>query len=389
MNIGAKLNKKIRFLIVLISCTGAFLLMFYGALEVTGRPQVCSQCHMMKPEFYTWQASSHKKIECGSCHVPPGLVNFFKYRLSGLKELYYMATASYAAPIVILKPVTDDACNRCHNMATRHLSPSGDLIIPHDVHARKKVSCSKCHGGVAHGNIAKRKVTYSVDYGKWNSELGTSLMGEQKYIRPDMDLCINCHKALKAPLACRACHKTSMLPDNHKNDEFKYENHGRMAARDLNYCDSCHSYMTDKKIEVVKETKNYQDYLGRGKNRPTVTVKDYSRQNTYCKTCHSKRPPSHRSSSFTAGHGKQAGVDRKRCMTCHDNYVPQGPGGPQGTDETLVTGTACSSCHPSPHSKSVQWQNGYHPVELPARPRINASCYTCHNKESCGACHRS
>lgn len=384
-------NKRIKFIIILLFGTGAFILVSYGILEQTSRPSICSKCHMMKPEYYTWQASSHKKIECITCHIPPGFQNFFKYRLKSFKEIYFAVTSSYASPIVNLSPVADEACNRCHNMSNRYVSPTGDLIIPHDVHARKKVSCSKCHGGVAHAGISKRKVTYRTDYDEWNSEMGTAMMKDEKHLRPDMDVCMRCHRLLKAPVACKACHKTSMLPDDHKSTEFKYQNHGKVAAGNLSYCDSCHSYMTSLKVEVAEESKSYENYLNRGKQKkPTVSVKDYSRLNTFCKGCHGKRPPSHGRGNFITGHGEMAQKDNKRCMTCHDNFLAIGPAGAQGSseDNPVVTSTTCGNCHPSPHSRSVQWKNGYHPVQLPARPQITGTCYDCHAKKTCGRCHR-
>ncbi|MDZ7608895.1 MAG: NapC/NirT family cytochrome c [Cyclobacteriaceae bacterium] len=34
-------------------------------------PETCVNCHVMRPEFATWQHSSHKEVAvCNDCHVP-------------------------------------------------------------------------------------------------------------------------------------------------------------------------------------------------------------------------------------------------------------------------------------------------------------------------------
>lgn len=388
-------QKKIRFTAVLLFYTGAFLLTFYGTLELTGRPSLCLTCHMMKPEYYTWQASSHKKIKCVSCHVPPGLINAVKYRFTGLKKIYYTAKDSYTSPILLLNPVTDAACSRCHNMNTRIVDPSGDVIIPHKVHAKNKIECSKCHVGVAHGNIARRKVTYVSDYPKWDSSQGINLMSDNKFTLPDMDACMRCHKVRNASLACKACHTSTMLPEDHRNDNFKYRDHGKLAARDVNQCDTCHGYMTHQKTEEKKERVTYQDYLRqlKGFTKPklrntVLPVISYAKSNDYCRECHGKRPPSHIANTFIANHGQSAKSNKDRCMTCHNYQEIFGPKGVKSVEATdAASKVACSSCHPSIHSRSVQWKQGYHLLPLPAKPRLNKSCYTCHSNETCGRCH--
>jgi len=379
---------KIKLLVIPLILMGAFFLIFFGVLEVTGRPGLCASCHMMKPEYYTWQASSHKKVKCVACHARPGLVNAVKFRIEMAKKIYAAAAKTYYSPIVLLKPVSDKACNRCHNINTRVINPSGDLIIPHEVHAKENVGCYKCHRGVAHGSISDRKVTYRSDYYKWDGSLGAALMKDEQFVQPDMDSCVRCHQVRKAPLDCKACHNTSQLPEDHRSKEFKSGLHGKAATSNLKSCDLCHRYMSTQKAEGIKEEKKYMEFLEKSKSKKNSdSVGAYSRTNSFCKTCHEKKPPSHKDSLFIENHGLQANKDMNRCMICHDNRASTGPSKSRSKAGPGIATKSCGACHPSIHNDSVQWKSGYHPVELPEHPRITATCYKCHLQELCAKCH--
>jgi len=353
-------------------------LTFYGVLKQTTSSELCALCHAMKPEYYTWQTSSHYRVKCVNCHRPePGIVNYGKYIFKGAKEIFYTVTNTYPTPIKLLSPIPDRGCEECHNMNNRVVT-AGDLIVPHAVHKKKKVQCYKCHSGIAHGHIASRRVTYRSDYSQWDSTLGRVLMSDQNYRVVDMDVCIRCHQLRKAPLECKVCHTSGMLPGNHRSDDFKNGRHGQLAAQDLRYCHSCHQYMTYNKIENLKEPEQFTSYLEQGKPRKGVMTADlYARANTYCKDCHGKRPPSHKVNLFLENHGQ---LDKKKCKTCHD-HNPNG--------DSPVTKAACGSCHPSTHTKNFQWEL-YHPIEIPSvKPKVNEKCYACHPPDLCGRCHTS
>ncbi|KNZ70543.1 NapC/NirT cytochrome c domain-containing protein [Thermincola ferriacetica] len=376
-------HKLIKVLLVLLFLLGTAAAIASRAWTANIPSKMCGACHMMKPEYYTWLASSHAKVNCISCHIPPGPGPFIKANITGVKHFFKMATKSYVAPIIKLGPMSDAACERCHNMENRIVTTSEDLIIPHGKHKKQKVNCSKCHQGITHGNIAKRKITYEGDYQRWNATLGQSLMkNNAEYVRPDMDLCMRCHQLRKVTVACDACHKNGMKPADHLKGNFRNGGHGKIAAGDLGYCDSCHSYMSEKKIETLKEPEKYLQYLGGDKNQNnSLSVITYSRENTWCKACHQKRPPSHNEAMFIEKHGQMAQKDKQRCYTCHDNQGPQGPKG-QGGPNT-VANISCNECHPSIHRS----KKFYHPFELPPNGKVDESCYTCHSQESCGRCH--
>lgn len=402
-------DKKFRLTAVLLMYAGVFLLVFYGALGIISQPFVCSGCHMMNPEYYTWQASSHGRagVKCRECHIPPGPVNFVKYNFLGLKNVYSAFTGSFVSPVKMLKTTPDSACQKCHDQTEKTVTSKGMLIVSHDRHNSEGVHCGKCHRGVAHGLINERGLTFVTDYKRWNRVMAKSAMKEVGFVKPDMDACMSCHKVRNASRKCKTCHPDGNLRADHKNRDFKYKTHGKLAVKNITECNGCHSYMTDNKIEGLEENKKYEQYLG--KTKPVITAEYYARSNKYCKDCHGKRPPSHRE-KFISRHGKLAKENERSCFTCHDNQPGQGIGTASvNTKNTLwgsssgsapamaqpdrssinnpVTTVTCNLCHPSPHTQSVQWKKGYHPVPLGARPKITKSCFPCHYEAGCARCH--
>lgn len=380
MGISDKVKKKkTKLLLVLLFICFGLIILFGDTLQNRTDTAYCTSCHMMKPEMYTWQASSHNHAtDCVTCHAPPGVLKRIKYRLFSVKEIYAAVTGNYGILIQTTTPIPDSVCTQCHDMSRRQVTPSGDLVIPHDKHAQKNVTCTECHTGIAHGNIAEQRVTFQTDYGKWDESLGQRFMSDTKNIRPNMDTCMNCHKVRKASLKCGDCHKTSMIPESHKNEVFKEGGHGKEAANNLQTCDSCHSYMSTKTVEVTKDNSSkYLQFLTKDTGKPsTISVSDYAKANTYCKDCHSKMPPSHKDKSFEINHGAYSKDNKDRCFTCHDNHV---------TGDSSVTKVTCGSCHPSPHYKSP-WREK-HPVPLPDKPQVTEFCYSCHSTQTCGKCH--
>ncbi len=338
--------------------------------------RLCVVCHSMKPEYYTWMASSHNKIACTACHAPKvGEPRYLQNKVNWLKKVGLTLTDKYPAPIRQVKKIPDSFCEQCHQMNKRVVSPSGDLIIPHSVHKKKEITCTECHDGIVHGKIPDRQITYKSDYEKWNLTLARTIM-DAKYTAPSMDDCLNCHKLRNGPLACDACHTTGMKPPGHQEKNFMAI-HGQMAIKDLKYCESCHGLMSEKKVDGFETPDAFVQFLNPKVAERKVAVEFYAKANTFCRGCHAKRPPNH-TGNFIASHGSDAAKDYKRCLVCH--YSTMG-----GKD--APTAVVCSACHPSMHS-NTNWKKG-HPYPLPPKPEIvDDICYKCHNRKKCVSCHR-
>ncbi|MDR6998803.1 NapC/NirT family cytochrome c [Neobacillus niacini] len=355
------------------------ILFFAGftGLEATSSSKFCQSCHEMKPEYYTWKASTHNEVDCVNCHTDPIFKKLAKDKAEGLVgQLKNHSLNVTATPIRMPNEVPNSACEKCHNLKTRDVTPSGDLIIPHEKHLKKGVECVQCHSSIAHGKIVDRKMTYQTDYAKWDQSVGTQAMSDLKFTRPDMDTCMECHKARNVSTACKTCHKTGMEPKSHKSPDFKTSTHGLTAGKDLQKCDSCHGYMSKEKIEGLEAVSSVEKVLKNIKTtKPHITELDYAKENTFCKDCHSKRPASH-NSRWMLEHNIQASKDKQKCLACHND---------QQTSQYQTTTVACSSCHPAMHKG---FDKKRHPIPLAAIQKVTNFCYTCHVKRTCSACHR-
>ncbi len=370
-----KILKRVK--LATFSVIGIFLLALslnFG-VHATSTSSFCSSCHMMTPEAYTWEVSSHSSVECKSCHIAPGFENLVEAKIGGLRQLYHTVTDSYVAPIRMPSLIPNEACLTCHNMSNRNVSASGDIIIDHNIHEEKEINCVTCHDGVAHGKISELRVTYKSDYRRWNTKVAERFMENMKYQRPNMEKCMDCHKLQNAPLTCETCHSTEMLPADHKEDSFVKGEHGVKAAEDLLYCESCHSYMSKKVIKEFQEKTQFEKYFTANEVEKKFTVQQYAKTNTFCIDCHSERPNSHQNASFFLSHGKNVSNEKKNCLTCHEN---------SRFAESPVTKVTCASCHPSNHQG--EWKQR-HPIAISNTQKFNKLCLSCHVETKCSKCH--
>jgi hypothetical protein len=91
---------------------------------VTESSAFCGQlCHPVKPQYTTHLVSPHANVECGICHVGPGLLPKVTAKINGLQELVSLVTNSYerplAPPVARLRPA-HDICEQCHSPTTNY-----------------------------------------------------------------------------------------------------------------------------------------------------------------------------------------------------------------------------------------------------------------------------
>ncbi|MBI0577696.1 NapC/NirT family cytochrome c [Neobacillus cucumis] len=358
-----------------------FIILFFSigavGVETTSSSSFCKTCHEMKPEYYTWKVSTHNEVDCANCHIGSGVKNYAKAKANGLVQLYEKTTNTYTAPIQMPKEIPNSACEKCHNMDTRQVTPSGDLIIPHDKHLNKDIKCVQCHSGVAHGKVSERNVTFKSDYDKWDTTLGKSMMKNIKFRSPKMEDCIECHEARDVSTECKTCHTSTMLPKSHKQTSFKTENHGKLAEKDVRKCNSCHQFMSEEEIKDLQDLPASQQFLSTGTvQHKSVTAQEYAKENTFCKKCHTTRPKSH-GKGFITIHGQIANQNKEKCLTCHDY---------QKTGFNKTSNVTCNSCHPPSH-EGKNFREG-HPIDLSGVKKPSDRCYTCHYKPKCTSCHK-
>jgi len=91
----------------------------YQSYEATESSAFCGQlCHeVMSPEWVRYHDSPHARVGCVECHIGPGADWFVRSKLSGLRQVWAVATDSFPRPIPT--PIRDlrparETCEECH-----------------------------------------------------------------------------------------------------------------------------------------------------------------------------------------------------------------------------------------------------------------------------------
>ncbi|WP_075860392.1 cytochrome c3 family protein [Carboxydothermus pertinax] len=290
-----------------------FILLLSGT-KAALNSRFCFYCHEMRPEYYTWEVSTHNKIECWRCHVTSSPLVPFWVSLNGGTNFVQHLTGLFEKPIKITYSLDNKRCLSCHTLES--VTPGGDIIIPHDRHLAQGVTCVTCHFGVVHFQVAERGLTRG-KYESWNQ---AKALAERKEINRKllMDGCISCHRERGVSTECRTCHLKIKAPKDH-NDPAWEEKHGLTAQKNVDYCISCH--------------------LGKELIRSVAFDKKlywYTRLNPFCRDCHLKRPQFHLN-NWIPNHIEAIGrKGEDSCYACHD--IEKG----EGFNKNPVY---CNKCH--------------------------------------------
>jgi hypothetical protein len=90
----------------------------YQGYHYTESTEFCGTCHqVMEPQFARHKQSSHARVTCAECHVGSGAGPFVESKLSGVRQVYKVATDTYPRPvppaITELRPARY-TCEHCH-----------------------------------------------------------------------------------------------------------------------------------------------------------------------------------------------------------------------------------------------------------------------------------
>jgi len=123
-----------------------------GFSYLSSDPKACVNCHIMRPQYDSWQKSSHHGVAaCVDCHLPQSLIPKFITKASnGYHHSKGFTLQDFAEPIRI-KPgnaaVLQENCLRCHADMVHQLVSGATTD-------QDAVSCVHCHFGVGHGETA-------------------------------------------------------------------------------------------------------------------------------------------------------------------------------------------------------------------------------------------
>lgn len=119
-------------------------------------PTTCVNCHIMAPQYATWNHSSHREwTNCNDCHVPHNNI-FNKYYFKAKDGLRHatMFTLRKEPQVIFIKEegkeVVHNNCVRCHSNL---LELDQKLTVKNFSHNRTDRKCWECHREVPHGRV--------------------------------------------------------------------------------------------------------------------------------------------------------------------------------------------------------------------------------------------
>lgn len=128
-----------------------------AAAYLSDDPKACINCHLMTPQYISWNHSSHREVaHCNDCHVPQdNLVSKFYFKAKD--GLYHSSIFTMRAEPQVIKAlgpsmeVIQNNCIRCHEDRVVDDKLTA-FVDDHAVH-RTDRTCWECHREVPHGKV--------------------------------------------------------------------------------------------------------------------------------------------------------------------------------------------------------------------------------------------
>ncbi|MRT91770.1 cytochrome c nitrite reductase small subunit [Ancylomarina sp. 16SWW S1-10-2] len=124
---------------------------------LSDEPKTCVNCHVMAPQYATYQHSSHREVAtCNDCHVPHNnVVNKYLFKAKdGLRHASIFALRMEPEVIFILdegSEVVHNNCIRCHSQTLT--DPKLATQVPQHTQNTQDRACWECHREVPHGRV--------------------------------------------------------------------------------------------------------------------------------------------------------------------------------------------------------------------------------------------
>ena len=314
-----------------LGATFVFAIAMLGAgnVAVYSSNATCGSCHEIKPLYDQWHSSTHKNVNCVSCHTDPGLAGWAKLNVNIVVNGFKHLTGAYTMPIQ--GKVDDASCLRCHSRDSRpEVIAASSLRVAHSAH--NQLRCADCHGRLVHTSntirVAGTTEVAAIPMAKSHQEKDCVVCHQvQDYLHksnnvacsschsaniPQHDIaqqqgtfpmqsCLDCHKKLKvsSPENCATCHVAPHPPKAVDSPAAKISSTGQVN------CSTCHTSAGWKTLSVQHD-KIWDGYTGVHATLGCTTCHKtgkYEKLSTSCDTCHT-RPHADR------------GPD---CSTCHKN----------------------------------------------------------------------
>jgi cytochrome c nitrite reductase small subunit len=107
-------------------------------------PRACANCHIMQPQFDSWQKSSHHTVAvCIDCHLPHSFVGKYVAKAeNGWNHSVAFTLQNFPEPIRITPKnaaILQASCVNCHQSVASAMLHGGET------------ACVRCHAAVGHG----------------------------------------------------------------------------------------------------------------------------------------------------------------------------------------------------------------------------------------------
>lgn len=368
----------------------AFGLFFLVAVAATSSYWFCAEiCHAVQDDsIYAYQNSSHNKVSCLACHMPAGAdpVTFMLHKAVALKEIPLTLFSKYEIPLNGTSHLALDGahmpstqCTQCHDLSTRTVTPSAGIIINHDAHSNRNISCTACHNRIAHDE--------GEGYTPRNVDPNTGILNVGHADFMGMDACFRCHRLAddgvepatpykSAGGECKLCHTADfdLVPASHKEANFVKDKHGKMALDET-------AKVADQLAKEKEGDHKAKDPAKMNDEELALVGLPAMQSVNTCYTCHSKQfcidchggVEMPHPAEFAKDHGEQGLANPASCAKCH------------GETNT------CSSCHHSDPNvpgytfdQNATWLQQHDDSALKTGP---AACFECHQPTFCSHCH--
>jgi cytochrome c nitrite reductase small subunit len=148
---------------VLVGLGGVVLYVSNALSYLSDDPETCMNCHVMAPEFATWQRGSHGRVAtCNDCHVPHNnFVSKYAFKAKDGMRHASMFTLRMEPQVIDMheagEAVVQENCKRCHAHLIHRSSLVQDVETFDDEEAEEREAdenhCWRCHREVPHGRV--------------------------------------------------------------------------------------------------------------------------------------------------------------------------------------------------------------------------------------------
>ncbi len=139
---------------------GLFLLVLHlgrATSYLSDKPEACVNCHVMYPQFATWERSSHGRgTVCNDCHVPhDNIISKYYFKATDGLRHSFMFTFRLEPQVIQIKQAGKNAvqqnCIRCHIDVIHPVSLRS--ISNQKIQEEGDGYCWDCHREVPHGRV--------------------------------------------------------------------------------------------------------------------------------------------------------------------------------------------------------------------------------------------